>query len=198
MITDAPRIAAQTPEEVDDKRLADCRLASQVLTHGSPANKFDWALQTIGACGADGGAALAAFVRSVRASTDTAWLNRVTQGALYLHDGELFPASLEVADDASASIPARIFAMRTLMNHVEPTLWFHGAADLAPPLTDLGVQTCHPSFLGHGLASQGAALPVGFGETVRNFARRVSADAAAPEAVRTAAYCATQYLIIDP
>ena len=187
--------SAQTPDDVDEKRRADCRIATQVLTTGQPAPKWEWAAQRIGACGSEGASALATAVRNARTSTDTLLLQELTGSALYLHHLDLYDASLAIATDVSASIPARVFAFRTLINHLEPTLWFRGLEDLAPPVHN-GIRHCAPEMHGHSSAAD-AALPATARTDVLAMAGGVAADASVPVRVRTAAYCAALYLRRD-
>lgn len=189
----AQTASAQSPEEVDAKRLSDCRLATQVLTFGQPATKWEWAVQRIGACGSEGASALATAVRNARTSTDTLHLQQLTDAALYLHHLDLYDASLTIAGDVSASIPARVFAFRTLINHLEPTLWFRRLEDMAPPVRD-GIRRCDPEMHGHSSAADAAALPATARTDILAVAGRVAADASVPDRVRTAAYCAALFV----
>lgn len=181
------QVGAEGP--VDVKHRNDCRLAAQVIATGTVEPKSDWALSMISSCGAEGGRALAAAVRQSSSSSDTTWLNRLTQRALYLHDGQLYRAALEVAGATHASVPARIFAFRTLVNHVEPTTWFHAIDDMAPERFQ-GIWHCSPSFLGHEIASTGLAIPEDGRREVRELASRTFATPTAPESVKAAAHCA--------
>lgn len=112
--------AAQAqPDSV--KHRNDCRLASQVLTLGQPANRRTWALRILPTCGRTGATAVAEVLRSSR--QDRVWragLEEVVMMASVLHDAEIFSAALGVANDGSAGKAARIQAFRVLFYQLSP------------------------------------------------------------------------------
>jgi hypothetical protein len=113
-------IAQERPADVALRN--DCRLAHQVLVHGQPANKYDWALQVIEACGTEGAAAIAHELRDLRAlSQRTAQLDQLNESAHRLIDVALFEAAMEIAADAAAGEAARIHAVGLLTLQVSQT-----------------------------------------------------------------------------
>lgn len=93
----------------------NCRLASQVLTEGHPANKREWALGYILRCGSAGGDAIAEVIRRHRhdESRQPA-LEAVVMLTTAFRDSAIFHAALEVAADPTAGKAARVQAFRTV------------------------------------------------------------------------------------
>lgn len=90
----------------------DCRLAHQVLVHGQPANKYNWALTIIGDCGPEGADAIAHALRAQRsAQARSAELDDLASVASMIVDAEVFRAALQVASDETAGEAARVHAM---------------------------------------------------------------------------------------
>jgi hypothetical protein len=109
--------AQQDPTAVRHRN--DCRLAHQVLTHGQPANRYDWARSVITGCGELGGAALAALIGRHRAeAADTSHFETIVITASMLRDGQIYEAALDVVLDQGASTLARVQAARILYNQL--------------------------------------------------------------------------------
>src|SRR4051812_27376125 len=68
----------------------NCRLASQVIRTGHPATHLQWAYSQIPACGSEGGEALAARLRELRGSRDTAAIRALTMPFATLRDRDAF------------------------------------------------------------------------------------------------------------
>jgi hypothetical protein len=183
-----PAVLAQAdPDSVHHQN--DCRFAAQVVATGQPAARREWALSIIETCRA-GGAALAQAIRTSRSSTDVGYLDTLTRPAIRLRDGDVFAASMEIAGDPSASTPARVFAIRTLM-------WamFPGGGIAYEDLADM-VQGRQRSCFGHGPSThtdvvQGTPLPGDYVARAKALANRLNADGSEARAVRRAAVCLT-------
>ena len=97
----------------------DCRLAQQVLIHGQPANKYDWAITFVENCGTEGAIAVAAELRELRHShSRTVHLDQLVEIAQRMIDPELLGAAREIAADEQAGEAARIHAIRLLVAQV--------------------------------------------------------------------------------
>lgn len=97
----------------------DCRLAVQVLVHGQPANKRDWALTVIDDCGPEGADAIAHALREERrASTRSPGLDDLATAATSIVDAEVFRAALEIAGDVTAGEAARVHAIGILNTQI--------------------------------------------------------------------------------
>lgn len=106
-------VAAQPGQDVQLRN--DCRLAQQVLVHGQPANKLDWALGVINGCGPEGADVLATLLRENRsAAARSPTLDRVADRATMIVDSAIFNAALSVATDLNAGEAARIHALSVL------------------------------------------------------------------------------------
>lgn len=100
----------ERPDSVQARN--DCRLAHQVLVHGQPANKRDWALTVVDDCGPEGADAIAHVLRTQRiATTRSAGLDQLANAASMIVDAEVFRAALEVAADETAGEAARVHAI---------------------------------------------------------------------------------------
>lgn len=113
-----------TPESVALRN--DCRLARQVLVHGEPANKREWALGIMQDCGTDGADAVAHQLLANRHVDDrTPLLDALAEAATMVLDERIYEAAREVATDAAAGDAARVYALSiwlTQLNggHVRP------------------------------------------------------------------------------
>lgn len=165
----------------------DCRLAEQVLTTGHPAPHREWASWTIRKCTGAGPVVAQAIVR-LRASSDTALLKVVTAPAAVVRDRAIYEAGLSILSDASASIQARVYAVRMLA-------WlFYPDADLNyGDFVDIdgdGDRSCYGSGTHfHVSIVRGSLLPAGWPDAIRQAARRVYDNPAEPAEVRKAALC---------
>jgi hypothetical protein len=112
-----PAEAQLDPEAVRHRN--ECRLAQQVLTHGQPANRYDWALRMSTRCGEVGGAGLAALIRRHRSeTTDTAHFEGIVQTASQFRDQQIFEAALDLVQDGGASPFARVQGARILYHQL--------------------------------------------------------------------------------
>lgn len=165
----------------------DCRLASQIVSRGTPDQHRDWALSTIRHCGADGATALVQALRSLRSTRDTSILDQYFGPTRVLRDRKLLDFSTELATDERAAPEARVFAIRTLIWFLNPGLFF-GYSELAGD--EQGRTNCAGSFTTHVHLSKGDPLPVNYADQVNVIGRTLSIDRTVPVEVRRAAGCA--------
>jgi hypothetical protein len=174
-------LAQAEPDSVH--RRNECRLAAQVISTGNPAPRKDWALAVIRTC-REGGAALARAISRARTNPDTAALNALTAPTVQLRDGAVFATALEIAGDRSASVEARVFAIRTLIWSMYP-----GGGINYPDLSG-GSHRClgyGPSL--HTEVTQGAALPRDYVARAKSLARTLTENVTEAVPVRRAASC---------
>lgn len=107
--------AQANPGEVRHRN--DCRLATQVLTLGRPADRYDWALTTIGTC-ADAGATVAHVWESP--PTGEGELQRLYESTARIKDGRVFTAVFDVAEDRSQASLIRLAALGAVVTLVQP------------------------------------------------------------------------------
>ena len=190
----APSLAAAQGNSEYARQQARCRLAAQIVSTGHPAPHESWALPFIPTCGAVGADGLAAGFRALRTDTDTAALAALALRTLNFRDATLFEAELDIAGDRSASVPARVFAFRSLTSLLHPDRHIT-YADMVGLLT-------LPDPPGYSTAScargskvmdyshpEGAPLPTDFVEQIRAVGVRVWQDRSEPTEVRSAAAC---------
>jgi hypothetical protein len=161
----------------------DCRLAEQVLATGHPAPREKWALGVIWNC-RDAGATMATALRAASTSSDTAYLNALTEPFIRLRDGAVFAAAVSVAQNPGATPPARVAAVRTLMYAVQPGGYVALAA-LSNPHTLFCFETPSP----HSEVLNGTPLPADYVQQVRTLFYRIEHDSAESQELRRAAHC---------
>ncbi|HEU4640855.1 MAG TPA: hypothetical protein VFS44_00280 [Gemmatimonadaceae bacterium] len=169
----------------------ECRLASRIIATGHPAPHERWAEGFITNCGREGGAAIAAGMRALRTETDIAALSRQTIHAHILRDSSVFAVAMEIAADRGASIPARVFAFRSLLFLLKPDRQV-SYRDLTGGFDEIGAPraTCAVgSYIADQLQLEGAPLPADYASRIHALGRRIFDDHTEPTDVRTAAGC---------
>jgi len=178
---------AQTnPDSV--KLRNDCRLAVQVISTGNPAPHLEWARSLIGNCGrGEWAKASSAAVRRLRTSTDPNILRIEWRNLWMLRDADLFAAAGEIAGDPSSSTLARLWALRTLANYVDP----EGVYVLQPSFgASQDVPACISNRrVGSPHITPAKPLPTDFAQQTRDMAHRITSKAGADVSVRAAAWC---------
>lgn len=183
----------------------NCRLARQVLVHGQPSNKRDWALSYFLTCGAQGGT----IVRDVllRHRADAAFdaeLDRLVSAATGLVDGQMASTALQIASDRTAGGAARVQAMRVLYGQIVP--WGNVSYERIVRSGDSASTDAAGNIIvavepldaggGHGPIHYGAPLSDAEIARIGEAIGRVAEDSGDPAAVRTAAaHVAQQYRI---
>jgi hypothetical protein len=178
--------AQANPDSV--KLRNDCRLAAQVLATGHPAPDLEWAHGMIRSCGYDEWAeAASAAIRRLRSSTNEAELSSEWRHLRLLKDAGLFSTVLEIAEDRSASVPARLWALRTLATYIDPEGVYGALTERVP---DSPRPACISSRAA-GLPTfyEGRPLPDDYPAEARRMASRMNADPSEPANVRLAAIC---------
>jgi hypothetical protein len=168
------------------KHRNDCRLARQVLVTGHPEPKAEWAASYIRDCGTrEWAASVSAAARRMRSETDSATLVRVWGGMSWLQDAAVFRASLDVAQDQTASTEARLWAVYALSLLADPA----GAYSLHSLVrSGGGGRPCIDGYMtGPREFYMGEPLPVGYRDTIKAAGRALS-DASDPR-LRTAGAC---------
>lgn len=180
-------VAQANPDSIHWRN--QCRKAIRVIETGHPAPHESWAVDYIASCGASGARAIATAMDNLRASADTALLNQLTQPTRRLHDATVFHAAMEIAADASASVPARVFSLRSLLYFVAPNQ--DPAYDELLAATPEGLpRSCGVGrFVTHSIPEVGVPLPSDFRARMQNLAGTLVQDSAVPLDVRAAALC---------
>lgn len=182
--------AQENPDLV--KHRNECRLAEQIMTTGHPEPHRQWARGYIAFCGGEswGRAAAAAVLRS-RMSPDRSSLQAEWARVHLLRDSTLFAAALNVAGDVTASVPARVLAIRYLLGLIEPNRVI--TYQLMVEELDARGRRRGPCFerlaAGRQAEYRGVPLPAGHRERVVALLRQISSHPAQPAPVRSAALC---------
>jgi hypothetical protein len=176
---------AQHPDSVQARNR--CRLALQVVETGHPEPHTAWAYERVGLCGPEAGPAVAGALRRFRQNQDTTVLDLISTPARYLRDAQIFDAALEIAQDRTASVPARVFAFRTLIQALVPGTMLRysnlsggGCFGLGPHL--------------HQETIEGAALPSDYPTRIGAVAAAVASDPQSAPQTRRAAVCTSLHL----
>lgn len=111
--------AQSNPDSV--KQRNECRLAAQVVRTGNPAPHAEWAANYLPFCDrALYVQALEHALLRLRTSTDSAALLLHWGNAGFWQDRALFNTVVTVAQDRSASLQSRLWALRTLARYLDP------------------------------------------------------------------------------
>ena len=199
-------LRAQKPERTASK---ECQQAATVLRAFDEAvvrsggravegdgkmKERDLAADQLTQCGAFGGIAAARTIRETRMLSDTATLRNLVSMFSNFRDTAVMNAAMSVAGDAAASVPARVYALRTIWGlrkgnggiayeQLLPWDEFQGEWSAR---CQIGVNVVD----GHPFWSEGATPHPGFEEELRIFAQRLAYNRSQPVEVRTAAKCA--------
>lgn len=181
---------AHTQANPDSVKLRnDCRLASQVLRTGHPAPHLDWARGMIRYCPHNQWAdAVAGAISRTRRSTDERELASEWRHLWMLKDAVLLDSIRNIATDRAASVGARLWALRTLANLIDPE-GIYGAmteTNSAPG----GRPVCIVSRAeGTTMSYAGRPLPLDYVERARATAARIISDESDVPTLRVAARC---------
>lgn len=174
------------------KHRNECRFAEQVMTTGRPEPHREWARGYIAFCGTESWARAAANqLRRLSMSEDRSTLEKEWGRVRLLRDSTLFATAFEIARAGSSSVPARVYAIRYLLNVVHPNrLITYG---LMVRETDARGYRRGPCFertaAGRQAEYHGVPHPRDFRERIAALMRDIHTDPAQPAQVRNAALC---------
>ncbi|HEX8393945.1 MAG TPA: hypothetical protein VF665_16500 [Longimicrobium sp.] len=152
---------------------------------------MDSALQKVGHCGTNAwGHALGGGLARLRASTDSAVVDRMWRDTQWLRDGRIVGLALNIVEDKHASRISRMYAARYLLQIGQPRY----SADISALGQGLEMagrrrRGCVVYRRGYDFPYEGAPVPAGVRARIRDTAQRVFNDAGAPPAVKSAAQC---------
>ena len=168
----------------------DCRLAGQVLTLGHPANREGWALNIIVSCGNEGGVALSRTLERYQRSLNPLVMEPIVWAATRLRDASVYETALAMTSDPTASIAARVQAIRILSAQLDPQ---QGGASASydyyasSRITEKGVGFDGLIATADDPIFTGRALPSDALSRAEHRMRRVAGDPHTPQPVRNAA-----------
>jgi hypothetical protein len=188
VVVSKPANAQANPDSV--KLRNDCRLAAQVLRTGNPAPHLEWARVTIRSCEFDQWAdAAASAIRRARGSTDARELAAEWRFLWMVRDAVLFDAVRGIASDHTASLPSRLWALRTLATYIDPE-GIYGALTEAVSGGSGGRPACISNRAAGITASfDGRPLAPDFADQARRTARTIMEDESELPVLRSAALC---------
>lgn len=157
----------------------DCRLAVQVLTHGQPASKREWALGTINRCDESGPPVLARMWREVAA--DSASVGNMIYRSVGLRDRRVYDVVLAIVRDPSVPARKRAAALYLLGRWAAPGFSLNYDPYFAPGYEPAewqgGVSAANAWFIDHDAQNEGAEpLPATTKDDVLRLARDTAAN----------------------
>jgi hypothetical protein len=160
--------------ERDDVHLRnDCRLAVQVLTHGQPANKREWALDTIDRCDESGPPVLARMWREVAA--DSASVGHMIYRSVYMRDRRVYNVVSTLARDRSVPALKRAAALHLLGRWARPGFTLEYQQFFSPEFEFVEKSGVVHSSMSHDTQYDGAeALPSTVRQEVLALARELA------------------------
>ncbi len=166
----------QKRESEDVHLRNDCRLAVQVLTQGQPANKRDWALDTIDRCDESGPPVLARMWREV--APDSAPVGHMIYRSVYMRDRRVYEVVSALARDRSVPALKRAAALHLLGRWAQPGLSLHFGQFFAPGFESVEKNGIIYRGISHDTQYEGAEpLPA----TIKADVQRLAHDLAATE-----------------
>jgi len=186
-VSSTPLRAQANPDSIHLRN--DCRLATQILRTGNPANKREWALGTIGWCGRDGVDAFVVDWKSKEANADSQTLADMRYSVYNIRDRVLFETLLSTAQSSNSSTRARVEAWYYLLNQVAPAIYISEAELSGDPTR----RFCVLDFASASQPTELGPLPPDFVEKVDAAAVQVSTAATDPK-VRRFGKCVHDYV----
>lgn len=172
----------------------DCDRAASVVSRG----RVDYgALHTVTFCGTVGANALAAGIPKLAAETDTAKLDDYMTTADNWADAGILNAAIQLANNASATPQARVYAVRHLITRLQPLhLFTYAGLAMSTDTTTLadGTRVWSNGCMG-SIGSErsgtivGSPLPADYEARIRATLATLAASQSAPAALRNAARC---------
>jgi hypothetical protein len=191
VILAAPATLLAQQDTASARMQLNCETAERALRSGPPQADIAWAHQRVRVCGGErAGAAIAVRLARVRTVADLSQLQQEWVSTLLLRDSSLFSTAVDVASDVNASVPARVFAFRSLRTLLFPTE-IAEYEDLIGGPDERGWPQgrCYSARTTSQMPFRGRPLPLNWEQIARDAAQRVLADRSQPLDVRTAAAC---------
>lgn len=183
-----PELMAQAnPDSVHLRN--DCRLATQILRTGNPANKQEWALGIISWCGRDGVDAFAAVWRNAENTGDSLVLANLMHSVFQIRDAVLFEILLSTAESPTSSVRARVEAWYYLLQQVGRGIVLPAAELLGGPSRRL----CTFDYSTSMRPIEGRPLPADFVTRIDAAAVEASASGTDPK-IRRFGKCVHDYI----
>jgi hypothetical protein len=200
-LTCALTVSGCTPRSddlaVDPAR--ECQTAAQLYAsseHGGPY--MSRTLWRVHECPQEAGRIVAELLTATRLERDTAVVQRQTSLAQYVHDARVLEAALVLAVDSTATVAARLGALRALLWAKAPGHSYHALSFLLEPPKCVPPR-CTSSYTGHFYGpgpvagdtirwpAFGLPMPAGYVGQIDRVATSIYHDSLAPDDLRDAA-----------
>ena len=180
--------AAAQDAGVSAFRAEMCERALQGVRDDQSAVERWRLIDSLSGCGAEGGSALAEELRRLRGIYELTTLERLFDRIVRIRDATVFGAALELADDKSATVEARIVAFRIFVQYENP-IWVTTFDAFSLPWQEGWPLSRRGTYyvVDHPGQSEGAPLPDDWEATVRALLTRIREDNTEPDPVRSGA-----------
>ena len=177
----------------------ECQTAAQLRARSEAGGPhMSRTLWRVHECPEQAGRIVAKLLTSSRSDRDTVAVQEATSLAQYVHDGRVLAAALAVSLDTSATIAARLGALRALLWAKAPGHPYHSLSSLLTPPTCVRPR-CFSSYTSHfygggpvaGATARwpvfGYPMPDGFVSQINSATAMIEDDGRAPTSLRGAA-----------
>jgi hypothetical protein len=167
-----------------------CARHERLVVQGGTPQEVTAALRRMPYCGADvWGRSVAGAVSRLRRSADPVDLERFWRASAWVADARILAVSLDIAGDKTASLTARLHALRALLMVGRPDLWPELQGMRTPGARDVAQQGCHFSRRAGEFPHRGTPFPTDATARILAVARALQRDQSQPAAIRGAAQC---------
>ena len=191
----AQSTAAQVTQRSKDDARKACDKAADIIEKGDPKHKEVQALRDLLQCGSGGATTTARALADSRTEQDRMALGDFYAVANQWRDADVMNAAVQVARDATATVPARVFAIRHLLWLLTPGAEFNYEALVAGTIVVRSVDgerhtlPCRHGFSSDNSTVTGTLLPTDFVAQLTSVLNALFADTSVPVPVRNAAEC---------
>jgi hypothetical protein len=165
-----------------------CPEAIAILERGSREATDRWAASVIGQCGTEGASVLAKAIAANAGEHDIGFLSFLTSASRDIRDPQLVDVAVALLNSPEASVPARIFAVRTLIYQFRSGTYL-SYADLQATGPSRVPRSCLGVTIGSLESPAGSPIDSTRRQQVVALAQRIRNDTQEPDDVRAAASC---------
>lgn len=190
-------VTAAAASDLRAQTASECSAAAKIVSSGNVRTSEEDAFLTLAGCGTVGANAYATGIPKLANVSDTVRLGTFMDAADAWRDAGILAASTQLANNESAKVQARVYAIRHLMTLVQP-LCRAGYAGLvvAADTTALpdGSQSwtfgCQTHMVSEPLGYlDGTVLPATYKDQIRATLTALAGSPSTPKQVRAAASC---------
>ena len=190
-VSAAPRAAMAQVTGSWSPNAADCKAAVDALGAGSRVIQ-EWSY--VNQCGARGAAAVAAAITQARIASDTAFLGALLATARAMQDSSIFNASLAVALDNGATVPARAMALGLSLVEYQATYEFLGSGGWNDLISSPRGSRCRLDYAVEGDYTYASPMPSNTPQRIADVADSITSQTGSPQVVHDLAACVRRAL----